>query len=259
MKGFYESDRERAKLFVTKAGEYFNPHYHINVEIYLIKSGSYLMTVNEQSFVASSGSIVVADSYAVHGYTRLDKTDTDGCKIIIIPYEYLTKFNLIKQNRVIKTPHVKDQALLNKLLDFVDKHLLTSTSSEVSLSAVDYLLSLILESVEFEENKKTGSVNLIKMILSYIHQNFKSDITRASISKEFGYSEEHISRVFSKFLKTSISKYVNELRLDYVEKNKLITPKSLTELIFEAGFNSQRTYYRYASKGKNKGEINKKD
>ena len=244
MKGFYEIDRERDKLFITYAGSSFSPHYHNNVEVYLIEEGSYLMSVNEHIFTANGGSVVIADSYDVHGYKRLDLSCEKGCKIIIIPYEFLNKFNLIKQNKVIKNPHLKDEKLLKKLLNFVDEHLITASSSQVTLSAIDYFLTLILESVELEESKKTGSVNLIKMILNYIHQNFKSDITRSSISKEFGYSEEHISRVFSKFLKTSTSKYINRLRVDYVERNKSVGLKTLTELIFEAGFNSQRTYYR---------------
>lgn len=41
-----------------------------------------------------------------------------------------------------------------------------------------------------------------------------------------------------------ISKYVNNLRLEYVEMNKKLSDKTLNELIFEAGFNSERTYFR---------------
>ena len=249
MKSFYEVDREATQLFVTHANDRFNFHYHINLEIYLIKSGSYLLTVNDSSFVASAGSIVVVDSYAVHGYERLDLDDKDGCKIVIIPYDYLTKFNSVRGDRIIKTPHVIDKELCGKLIEFVEEHIQTATSQSVKESAINYFLSLILEVVEFKEEKLSGSVALIKNVLSYINKNFQKDISRKSISKEFGYSEEHVSRVFAKFMKTSISGYVNDLRLDYVEKNKKTTQKPLTELIFEAGFNSQRTYYRV--KGKN--------
>ena len=248
MKSFYEVDREATQLFVTHANDRFNFHYHINLEIYLIKSGSYLLTVNDSSFVASAGSIVVVDSYAVHGYERLDLDDKDGCKIVIIPYDYLTKFNSVRGDRIIKNPHVIDKELCNKLIGFVEAHIQTATSQSVRESAINYFLSLIVEIIEFKEEKLSGSVALIKNVLSYIHKNFQSDISRKKIAKEFGYSEEHVSRVFAKFMKTSISGYVNDLRLDYVENNKKTTQKPLTELIFEAGFNSQRTYYRVKSK-----------
>ena len=243
MKVFYESDREGSLLAVTHGENYFKPHYHINVEVYLIKSGSYLMTVNDKSFVASAGSIVVADSYDMHGYERIDTLDDNECKILIIPYEYLQNFNLKKQDRKIKNPHIVDKKLCDKLIDFVDNFILPCSSESTKKSAVDYFLALIFDTLEFEDDKTAGSVKLIKNILNYVHSNFKNNITRSTIAKEFGYSEEHISRVFSKFLKTSISKYLNDLRVDYVEKNKNGT-KSITELIFEAGFNSQRTYFR---------------
>ena len=249
MKSFYEVDREATQLLVTHADDRFNFHYHINLEIYLVKSGSYLLTVNDSSFVANAGSIVVVDSYAVHGYERLNLDDKNGCKILIIPYEYLTNFNIVRGDRVIKNPHVINNELCNKLVGFVEEHIQTANTQSVKESAINYFLSLILEVIEFKEENLSGSVALIKKVLSYIHKNFKSDISRKQSAKELGYSEEHISRVFAKFMKTSISGYVNDLRLDYVENNKKTTQKPLTELIFEAGFNSQRTYYRV--KGKN--------
>ena len=252
MKGYYEEYREQSKLSVVNASTFFNSHYHNNAEIYLFNGGKYSMSVNDQTFIASKGSIIIADSYDVHGYKRLESGSDNDCKIIIIPYEYLTEFNRIKGDRRIKNMHSQNEELCEKLLKFTLEHIIPSISLEsesVKKSAVEYFLSLILQELEFEKQNNLGSVVLIKNILSYIHLNFKNDITRSSISKELGYSEEHVSRVFKKFLKTSISKYLNDLRVDYVEKNKSQN-KTLTELIFEAGFNSQRTYYRAKNKAK---------
>lgn len=244
MKGFYESFRESTELSIFTPDLYFNPHYHINVEIYLIKDGKYQMNVNNQVFTIEDGSIVIADSYDVHGYNSISNKQDNTSRIMVIPYNYLVYFNEIKGERKIKNPHLKNKTLCDKLIRFIDEHILTATSIDAKKHAVNYFFSLIIENVEFEEVKRTDSVKIIKKILNHIHQNFKENITRKSIAQKFGYSEEYVSKVFHKFLKTGISTYVNNLRLDYVEKNKNISDKTTLELIFEAGFNSQRTYFR---------------
>ncbi|MBQ3219170.1 MAG: helix-turn-helix domain-containing protein, partial [Clostridia bacterium] len=63
-----------------------------------------------------------------------------------------------------------------------------------------------------------------------------------------GYSDAHISRIFSLYVKKSLPDYVNELR--FKEVNRLIenTNGKITDLIFDAGFNSIQTYYRVKSK-----------
>ncbi|MBQ9756325.1 MAG: helix-turn-helix domain-containing protein, partial [Clostridia bacterium] len=75
--------------------------------------------------------------------------------------------------------------------------------------------------------------------------NFRSEITLSGLAKEFGYSVEHVSRVFHKYLKTGIPEYVNGLRLNCVEQLVKAHPeKKITEIIFDSGFNSIQSYYR---------------
>ena len=206
MKSFYESFREASELLITVPESSFNPHFHNNVEIYLIKNAKYFMSINQLNFTIDNGSIVIADSYDVHGYKMVDENVVDDCsRIIVIPYEYLSYFNKVKGDRRIKNPHVKNHKLCDKLIKFVDEHILTASTIDEKKHAVNYFLSLIISVLEFEEEKDVDSVKLIKKILSYIHKNYRENITRKSIAKELGYSEEYISRVFNAFLKTNIS------------------------------------------------------
>lgn len=244
MKSYYESFRESSELLIFTPNLNFNPHYHNNVEIYLIKGNDYQMRINDQVFDAGDGSIVIVDSYDVHGYKRISDKIDDSSRIMVIPYNFLSYFNEVKCERRIKNPHVKNKLLCEKLICLIDEHILTATSIEAKKHVVNYFFALIIQNLEFEKIKGTDSVKLIKKVLNYIHQNFKENITRKSIAQKFGYSEEHISRIFHKFLKIGISSYINDLRLDYVEKNKNISDKTTLELIFEAGFNCERTYFR---------------
>ena len=62
------------------------------------------------------------------------------------------------------------------------------------------------------------------------------------------YSTEHVSRVFHKYLRVGLPKFINDLRLDYIENELMLSDKKkITDLIFEAGFKSVQSYYRSKS------------
>ncbi|MBQ8308818.1 MAG: helix-turn-helix transcriptional regulator [Clostridia bacterium] len=89
----------------------------------------------------------------------------------------------------------------------------------------------------------------IRSILAYIQQNYRAEISRKSIARALGYTEAHISRVFHRYLGVGLAEYINGLRLAYVKKLRANGDTRTTiELIYEAGFNSQQTYYRVKGK-----------
>ena len=69
-----------------------------------------------------------------------------------------------------------------------------------------------------------------------------------NIARKFGYAQAHVSRVFHRYTNTGLPRYVNRLRLNYIETRRRNDPSaSLTDLIFDAGFKSIPTYYRARS------------
>jgi AraC-like DNA-binding protein len=89
---------------------------------------------------------------------------------------------------------------------------------------------------------------IISDILSYIDTHINEQITLESLAREFGYNKSYFSRLFNDHLGISLNNYVNFVRLNRFEqlmaKN---SDKSVTELIYEAGFSSTTTFYRAKS------------
>ena len=104
---------------------------------------------------------------------------------------------------------------------------------------------MLAERLEFVESRSGDDRVLMRHILIYIQENYRQNLTRASIARALGYTEAHISRVFHRYLQIGISEYINNLRLAYIARLRADGDKRPTgELIFEAGFGSQQTYYR---------------
>lgn len=253
MEAYFEYEREHnLKFDIVSPCCIIGAHFHSNLEVFLVKKGKYKITKNGVTETISAGEIAVFDSYDVHSYDqRIEKENEDSA--IIIPHRYLEKFNSLRQNKHIKTFIIKDEQLLNRLYSFTEEWLKNSSQEHVTFAGAQMFLALLYNSLEFE-NATFSDGQAIRKILSFIHQNFNQGITAKDVSNSLGYSLAYVSRLFHKYLKESIPRYLNDLRLNYV-KNELekSSDKKISQIILDAGFKSIQSYYRNKER-KEKGE-----
>lgn len=249
MKSFYEKPREDDRcIHISRNRKNAYPaHFHQNIEIYILNKGEYSLSINARSYLMKDGMIAVIDSYDVHEY--VGGFTYDDCALVI-PYRYLDRFNAARGDMAIENNIITSPKLCEELLWLADTYL-RSDSDFTRDSAVQLLLSRLISHLSFSANRKRGDANLARKILTYIQANYKNDISRSDIASAVGYTEAHVSRVFHKYLGRGINDYINSLRYEHMLREKeLGSDKTLTELIYESGFGSEQTYYRYKSKHK---------
>ena len=98
---------------------------------------------------------------------------------------------------------------------------------------------LILVSIDFVQTTKSN--NTLEKILVYIHANFSRDLTLSSISHEFFISKSYISRLFRNFLNTTLSHYINRIRLGNACELLLNSNMPISEVAEKSGYSDQ--YY----------------
>ncbi|MBR2376909.1 MAG: helix-turn-helix transcriptional regulator [Clostridia bacterium] len=249
MKSFFEKRRDdNQRVDVQWHGKrIFPPHFHSNLEIFIVKDGSYTVSCNNKSYKVTSGDVFIFESFDVHSYD-LKLTEICDDVVFIIPYKYLGNFNEFLNGKSIKNPHLKNCDNLENLIEIL-KDIDKAKNEYKTQALVDLFLSTIIEDLTLTDQKENTDSYLIRQILEYIENNFKGECTRESIAQSLGYSNTYVSKVFNSFINTNISTYVNTLRLNYVEKNKN-SDKTVLELIYESGFKSQQTYYRFLKNNK---------
>lgn len=249
MKGYYEHIRETQNELVIFRNHQHNfvSHFHINLEIYILNDGEQQVTCNGKTYNMTSGTIAFFDSYDIHGYLKADKPCKDSC-VILIPYPLLTHFREFRQKLRVASPIIFDKQLTEQLLQVIDQVLLKTHDKNLITAGVDMMLALIEQKLNYETSGQNDDVTLVKKILEFIDNNYQKDAKLSTIANNLGYTEEHLSRVFHKYLNQSIPSYVNGLRLVYVERELKKGEKKLSEIIFDAGFNSFQTYYRNKNK-----------
>ncbi len=245
MKAFYEQHRETDENVKERnINHVFEAHFHQNIEIFAVNKGRYTISRNGETQEISDGEIAFFDSYDIHAYEKMHIDEADDC-VLIIPYSNAKKFNFLKNDRSVQDFIVKDQSLARQIINLADEYLANGFSKAVEQSVNELILSLLFEKLTFTEQKEKYKLELIRNLLLYANENFKENISLTTASKVLGYSEAYLSRTFHKYFKTTFPNYVNLLRLNYLENEKVKNPeKKITELIFESGFNSIQSYYR---------------
>lgn len=250
MKGFYERHRDELEhTHKKRSGSHLYPsHFHQNAEIFILLCGEYNIMVNGEKRELYSGDILFIDSYDIHEYP--DERECDNC-VIILPYRLMSHFNRLRANRIPTTSVIHSPQLAEELIYIIDTFLDDARPDAVRDDAANLILSLIYSKMEFEGCEYRSEASLMRKILFYIQDNYRTDISRDSIAHALGYTAEHISRVFNKHLSRTLNDYINSLRLTYIEyRLSEADAPSLTKLIYEAGFNSEQTYYRARRKRK---------
>lgn len=252
---FYEGDRDRSETYhISRSqGHIYPEHFHQNIELFFIKRGSYKLVNNGATYSLVDGDVFFIDSYDIHSFISGD-SNNDDC-VLIIPFKYLNRFNKVRNNKRVITPLIHNQELCNKIISIIDEYILSTEDDYIKDTAIQLILSLILEKLSFGEQNNDGDALIVREILFFIQNNFKSNISREVIAVSLGYTQTYVSKVFNKYIKGGLSNYINKVRLNYIdERLRYDKGATITELIFEAGFNSLETYYRTKRKYKKASE-----
>lgn len=237
--------KEQGKVEVISKNFTTSEHFHVDAEIFLVEEGKCFVTINGQKRELSSGDICFFESYNLHSFY----VDNENLKarIIKIPYTLLEDYYVLKADRQLISNVITTKHLCNYLIELVDK-LLSSSSTLVKNSTAKLIVAIIAEKLRFSAVKEKNETELIRKILGYLTIHFKEKLSLTEISKNLGYACEHVSRIFHKYLDMGIPDYINSLRYKYVESQLKQGRRGLQEIVFESGFGSLQTYYRYKAK-----------
>ena len=222
------------------------PHYHFVIELFIILKGEYEIFLNGKTFKLSTPPrAILVDSFDIHGYKKLSE-DSD-CIILLIPSNNFIDYRTFMTGKQLKSNVLSDEEAIFEIVRLYEAMANTDDSylKNCYINAILRIFTLTCGTVEKQENTQ---FNVLKNILVYINENFRDNITLHSIAHKFNYSDSHLSRIFHSVFSCSISTYINQLRIEYVNQHKSSSDKTILEIIYDAGFQSPQSYYRNLKK-----------
>lgn len=254
MKALFENPEQcKAQEVISRDDERAWPtHFHSHIELFIVKSGKYLIGINGKTYDIGDGTLVIFDHYDLHSFEELAPR-IDDC-VVRIPYDDCAEFDKVRMNKRISNPVIRDAKLVDLVLNIVDSVNVKKDNNYFVAASIKYILALIYKHLEFTDSTigTENEAEYARRIMLYISDHFREKITTSSIAQEMGYSREHISRIFHNYFRESIQTHVNNKRVEYIEERHRETGRNRTDFILEAGFGCCSSYYRFIKTQENK-------
>ena len=242
---YYEREAEKDWHFYMNCGEVgIEPHFHSAMEFTFVKSGFQEVIIGGEKRILHAGEGCFCQPFCIHSYAR---TDTSVCYTLVGDGRYFERhFTALGEMLPPRFFTFSDFDLLAFLFSRFSQNKKNERGRVALNEGICALLThALFKSVEFE-NRKTDKQNMLVCdVLHYAHEHLDEDVSLQNLSKVFGYSDRHLSRVLSKNLSQKWNDYLHVLRARKAHELLLENPSlSVLDIALSCGFESSNTFYR---------------
>lgn len=221
-------------------------HLHKEVEIFFVLDGAIDITIGSVTKNLTAGMFSIAFPNTVHEtFTQNNSTavmmifDTE-----LFPDFYSEFHNMTPENPFIDNSDFR--RLIRPAIDSITECLETSCNTidvRMLKGYVCVLLCHIFSALRLKAS--TDSTNdITARIASYINSHFKEELSLNTLASALGYSRYHISHIFSDKFNMSFTEYLGRIRAEHAMGLLTHSDMSITDICYNSGFNSIRTFYR---------------
>ena len=216
-------------------------HFHSQIEIFFVDRGEGRAWINDRYRPMKEGEMAVALSYDAHRFYA-EEGSRVGC--LIVPLRMCGDFLSETKKKCAADPFITDPAAFRAFRSCVDAIGNYEDPDLKTKGLIYVVLGIILDHLALGERRDAVDAELSSRLLFYINENFREELSLASIASVFGYNADYLSRYFKSFFHIGISRYLTLVRLR--EAILLLQNKnnSIAFCAFESGFSSLRTFYR---------------
>lgn len=238
-----QRDIEQKVTHILLRGTHCDSHFHSSVEVLLVKKGRVHYVSNTHSKTLQTGECVFIPPFFSHKFYSTGPSETET---VIIPSRYLKDFSALYSGKYfLDLTNVRANGEIARIFRRIERA--GRTGNELLIKGlVNCLLGTLAafyEPVPYEKDDY-----FMIRIAEYIEQNFKNRLDLTTISEFFGYNKYYFSKLFHRLFGCSLSSYINTVRDNYIFENR--AGRSMTELIYEAGYANTSTFYRRAKSQK---------
>lgn len=222
-------------------------HWHSEIEIIRIISGSLHLRLNNREIEAEAGDVIFVNSETVHGGVP------DSCVYECIVFNMDMIFAGDKQcsrflddlnnHLLVVLDHFhRDKSDFTDAADKLFSAMKGKACSFEILSALYGLFSVIISSGYYRpvsglsEGNIKGNIKL-KRVLTFIRASYDSQISLEQMAETAGMSPKYFCYFFKEMTGKSPIEYLNTYRIERAARKLLNSDRSVTEIAYTCGFN----------------------
>lgn len=225
-------------------------HIHSQVELVLVERGELDAIVDDQHFFIREGEGILICPHVTH---RL-KSDSEETlsNHLIFSTEFIPDFKNFFESAKVPYVRIRNDScpdFARAQIGFLKQHVKTYSYGKTVLKGMlTVLLSGIMPAysgVDFEKySDRSQGFEICRQLLMYVDSNISQDLSLEKISKAMNIVPSYVSMVFSRNFKISLNSYITKKRISLAKSLLSSSHKSITEIAFESGFSSIRSFNR---------------
>lgn len=237
---FYEFQPSDINIIINHREVKFRPHIHKQIEIiYVFELGQHI-NIAGKNYEIKEGEAAIIFPNTVHTYYRNEWRSTEQIFAIVSQELFHGLFPDLSRFST-DCPIITD---IEDSVKLAFKELSQCTDFAEKLAWSMVILTKLMKKIKLHQYNAVPVTNLTQKIVTYIAENFRSEITLESLAKEFSVSKFYISRIFSEKIKMSLPNYLSLMRAEYAAGLIRTTNDSITNIYINSGFTSQNTFNR---------------
>lgn len=217
-------------------------HFHSAPEFVFMERGEAEVNLDGETRLLTAGSACFADSFSVHSY----RDRGSSAYVLLGDKYYFERFFRGQDGKTFPAFFsFNDFAALDTLYRLCGGIVREENARTVFGGAAEMLCGLLAEHVPTEPKRANSLSVCVCEILRYAENNTGGDLSLAALSKRFGYTREHLSRILHRYLRENWNAYVNRLRVTKAESVlRENGSANVLQIACDCGFESLNTFYR---------------
>lgn len=239
---------------------HFPTHWHAEMELIVIKRGEGIVSVNLTPYKVSSGDIIIVLPGQLHSIYAYQNASMEYENILFMPDMLKSRItdscNLDCLNPLLNG-YVDFPERIHSALDYYDKiqscivqmnELFKDKPAGYQMgikgSLMMFLFHLYTNNNKVTQVKQQKSLEKLKLVLEYIHNNYQNPITIEEIAEVCFYSPSHFMKFFKETMGCGFIQYLNDYRLTLAAKLLQTTDDSILEISQQTGFDNLSYFNR---------------
>lgn len=226
-------------------------HTHNFYELFFVSKGKATHHINEKTQLLESGSFVFIRPNDIHNFTALNHFDFELFTIGFSEEELLHTLDYlnIPLSKIVSPTlpvhyvlHGNSKAFVQQQLEFM----LTKNTKEDRQKLFRVFLPValyLLENLEISTYEQEIFPHWLENLDNEMSKRENYVLGLPRMLELSNYSQEHLNRVFKRYLKTTPTEYINAKRLGYASQLLVEQKYTTTDICFMAGFHNLSYFY----------------
>ncbi len=235
-------------------------HWHNETEIIVIKKGEAVVEVDLKAYDAKEGNMILILPGQLHSIHQKDSCTVEY-ENILFETAFLDNGRRDKCGSLLSSlfeGRLSHSTMIDHNLpyyssaaDYIEKidALCSKKSHGYQLGVKGFLMSFIFEIINYhkdaaEISSKSRSVEKVKLILSYISENYSENISVQDAADVCFYSKSHFMKFFKSAIGESFTSYLSGYRLKIASQLLVSTSDSVLDIAGKTGFDNLSYFNR---------------